>query len=1013
MISKIISSTMLSTILICCCPALSVAAFESGAASPESAYSGLQWRQIGPFRGGRAVAVSGVPGSPNLFYFGAAAGGLWKTIDAGATWKPIFDAQKISSIGAIAVARSNPDIIYVGTGEANMRGDVTWGGGVFKSTDAGKTWMDLGLTDARQIGSIIVDPKDPNIVLVAAVGHAFGPNTQRGVFRSTDGGKNWKRVLYKNELTGAIDLAADPHNSNIVYAALWQVRRQPWNFSSGGPGSGLYRSTDGGVTWAQLSGHGLPDGILGRIDIAISAVDSKRIFAMIEAKEGGLYRSDDGGTQWQRVSEDGRIRQRAWYFSKIYADPNAIDTVYALNTGMLRSTDGGKTFSLVSATHGDHHALWIDPNNSNSLINANDGGASISLDGGSTWSTQDNQPTGQFYHVATDNRFPYYVYGAQQDNTNLAVASFSDEGVIGPRDWYQAGGGESGFVVPDPRDPNIIYSDAENQYARFDVHAQQPQNISPDPIDNSGHPAAELEHRFNWTSPLMISQHDPEAIYAASEVLWKTTDRGMSWKIISPDLTRNDKTKQTASGGPLTKDITSVEYYDTIFALAESPLHKGALWLGTDDGLVQMSDDDGGHWHNVTPKDIPAWSTVSMTEPSHFDAGVVYIAVDRHRLDDIAPYAWKTSDGGKTWSSIAAGLPAGAVVHVVREDPVRRGLLYAGTELGVFLSFDDGSHWRPLQAGLPISPVHDLTVHGADLIAATHGRGFWILDDVTPLRQAKADNGELVLYAPQTALRLHYPDQVNSRRPVGANPPAGALIDYVLSADATTELTLDIVNAKGELIRHLSSTKTNKEIQPPEWPDQIVASDLIPAKAGMNRLIWDLRYDDPVQIPGAFYEGEAPRGPLVSPGAYQLRLKLGEQTRTATLMVIGDPRVLNSDAAIAAKTELSLATYRDIDTLHRAVNDIRAKRKTLKIGPANLGLDAKLARIEETLMQVNMNGSEANLAFPGMLNEQLAGFAGSLEDADTAPTTQQQALYTSLHQKLAAQLALWKASSRN
>jgi photosystem II stability/assembly factor-like uncharacterized protein len=1009
-IVKIVRVLLPSLALACSAPTLWAADQGASAAPPESAYSALQWRGIGPFRGGRAVAVAGVPGSPNVFYFGAAAGGVWKTIDAGATWKPIFDAEKASSIGAIAVARSNPDILYVGTGEANMRGDVSWGGGVFKSIDAGKTWTDLGLTDTRQIGALIVDPVDPNIVLVAAVGHAFGPNTQRGVFRSTDGGKSWNRVLYKNELTGAIDLAADPHNSKIIYAALWQVRRQPWNFSSGGPGSGLYRSMDGGLTWSQLTAHGLPEGILGRIDIAISAVDSHRIYAMIEAKEGGLYRSDDAGTQWHRVSEDGRVRQRAWYFSKIYADPNAIDTVYALNTGMLRSIDGGKTFNLVSATHGDHHALWIDPNNSNSLINANDGGASISLDGGNTWSTQDNQPTGQFYHVATDNRFPYYIYGAQQDNSNLAIASFDDEGVIGPRDWYPAGGGESGFVVPDPRNPNIIYSDAENQYARFDFRSQQSQNISPDPIDNSGHPASELEHRFNWTSPLMLSPHDPDALYAASEVLWKSTDHGMSWKIISPDLTRNDKTKQSASGGPLTKDITSVEYYDTIFALAESPLRKGNLWLGTDDGLVQMTEDDGVHWRNVTPAAMPAWSTVSMTEPSHFDATVAYIAVDRHRLDDIAPYAWKTADSGKSWVSIAAGLPTGAVVHVVREDPARRGLLYAGTELGVFLSFDDGAHWSPLQRGLPVTPIHDLTVHGDDLVAATHGRGFWILDDLTPLRQTKATADDLVLYSPASALRLYYPDQVNSRRPVGANPPAGAVIDYVLPADASTELTLDIVNAKGELIRHLSSTKTNKEVQPPEWPDQIVPSDLIPARAGMNRLVWDLRYDDPAQIPGAFYEGEAPRGPIVAPGQYQLRLQLGDKTRTAALTVVADPRVANSDAAIAAKTDLALATYRDIDTLHRAVNEIRARRKALKTAPApaSAGLDAKLAGIEETLMQVNMNGSEANLAFPGMLNEQLAAFAGSLEDADTPPTTQQQALYTSLHAKLESQLALWR-----
>jgi photosystem II stability/assembly factor-like uncharacterized protein len=1010
-IRKIISVLLPSVVLAY--PALSARSADQtpGAVPPESAYGALQWRGIGPFRGGRAVTVAGVPGSPNVFYFGAAAGGVWKTIDAGKTWKPIFDGVKASSIGAIAVARSNPSIVYVGTGEGNLRGNVTWGGGIFKSTDAGATWTDLGLADTRQIGAVIVDPVDPNIVLVAAIGHAFGPNSQRGVFRTTDGGKNWNRVLYKNDLTGAIDLAADPHNAKIVYAALWQVRRQPWNFASGGPGSGLYRSLDGGLTWSQLTGHGLPTGILGRIDVAISAVDSNRIYAMIEATDGGLYRSDDAGGQWRRISEDGRLRQRAWYFSKIYADPNAIDTVYALNTGMLRSLDGGKTFNLVSATHGDHHALWIDPNNSNSLINANDGGASISLDGGNTWSTQENQPTGQFYHVATDDRFPYYVYGAQQDNSNLAVASFADEGVIGPRDWYPAGGGESGFVVPDPRDPNIIYSDAENQYQRFDQRSKQSQSISPDPNDNSGHPASELDHRFNWTAPLMLSPHDPESLYAASEVVWKSTDRGMSWKIISPDLTRNDKSKQAASGGPLTKDITSVEYYDTIFALAESPLRKGKLWAGTDDGLVQLSEDDGAHWRNVTPASMPAWSTVSTAEPSHFDPATAYIAVDRHRLDDIAPYAWKTMDNGKTWIAIAAGLPQGAVVHVVREDPVRRGLLYAGTEVGPFVSFDDGAHWSALQHGMPVTPVHDLTVHGDDLVAATHGRGFWILDNVTPLRQVQPAAEDLVLYSPATALRLYYPDDVNSRRPVGPNPPAGAIIDYVLNTAATTELTVDIFNAQGGRVRHLSSTKTNKEVQPPEWPDRLVPTDLIPAHAGMNRLVWDLRYDDPTQIPGAFYQDLAPRGPLVAPGHYQVRLTLGDKSRTANLTVIADPRVGDRDGAIAAKTALALATYTDIDVLHRAVNDIRARRLAIKSSHASHE-DAKLAGIEEALMQVKMNGSEAGLAFPGMLNEQLAAFAGTLEDADTRPTHQQQALYESLHEKLQTQLSQWRRLSQ-
>jgi photosystem II stability/assembly factor-like uncharacterized protein len=989
-----------------------VAAAAAEGTIPEQAYSALQWRSIGPFRGGRAVAVAGVPVSPNTFYFGAAAGGVWKSVDAGSTWKPIFDEAKGSaSIGAIAVAPSNPSVLYVGTGEGNLRGNVTWGDGVYKSIDAGAHWTHIGLKDSRQIGAIIVDPQNPDVALVAAIGHAFGPNTERGVFRTADGGQTWTRVLYKDENTGAIDLAADPHNPKIVYAALWQVRRQPWHFESGGPGSGLYRSTDGGLTWSQLKGGGLPEGILGRIDVAISPVDSKRIYAMIEAKEGGLYRSDDAGATWRRISEDGRIRQRAWYFSKIYADTQALDTVYALNTGMLRSVDGGKTFDLIAATHGDHHALWIDPNNANSLINANDGGASVSLDGGKTWSTQDNQPTAQFYHVATDHQFRYHVYGAQQDNSNLATASSADPGVIAARNWFPAGGGEAGFVVPDARDPEIIYSSDQNEYVRFDHHSMQSQIISPYPTSNAGHPASELKHRFNWTSPVMLSPHDPDGLYAASEVVWKTTDHGMSWKIISPDLTRNDKSKQTASGGPLTKDITAVEYYDTIFALAESPLNKGKLWVGTDDGLVQMTEDDGAHWQNVTPAQMPAWSTVSMTEPSHFDAGRAYIAIDRHRLDDIAPYAWKTTDNGKSWTAISAGLPAGAVVHVVREDPVRRGLLYAGTELGVFVSFDDGAHWSSLQRNLPVSPIHDLDVHGDDLVAATHGRAFWILDDLTPLRQAQPGAQAPVLYTPETAVRLYYPDEVNKRGSVGKNPPAGAIIDYVLAGEPSSELTVDVVNAKGELVRHLSSTKSNKENQPPEWPDRIVSSDLIPAHDGMNRMIWDLRWNDPVQIPGAFYGDQAPRGPIVAPGRYQVRLTLGSTTRTADLVIVADPRVAHSEAGIEEKTALALDTVHDIDTLHRAVNDIRAERAKLKGAPAAQGRDAKLQDIEQTLIQVNMNGSEANLAFPGMLNEQYASFASALEDADTPPTQPQKAQYQSLHEQLEAQLTRWRALS--
>jgi photosystem II stability/assembly factor-like uncharacterized protein len=1008
-LNRRLTSLMLSTCLALAPIAAHAAASPApatAAAIPDSAYSALAWRSIGPYRGGRALAVAGVPGQPNVFYFGAAAGGVWKTIDSGATWKPIFDATGVASIGAIAVAPSDPKVIYVGTGEHGLRGDMTWGAGVFKSVDGGQTWTDLGLKDTRQIGAVIVDPANPDVVLVAAIGHSFGPNPERGVYRSTDGGRTWTRTLFKDADTGAVDVIFDPHDSRIVWASLWRVRRQPWNFSSGGPGSGLYKSVDGGVSWTLQEGHGLPAGPLGRIDIAPSAADANRIYVLIEAKDGGLFRSDNGGADWRLVSQDGRIRQRAWYFSKIYADPKSVDTVYALNTGMLRSVDGGKTFNLVSATHGDHHGLWIDPTNPLSLANVNDGGASISLDGGKTWSTQDNQPTAQFYHVATDGRWPYWVYGAQQDNSNLAVASYSDDGVIGPRDWYPAGGGESGFVIPDPRDAQIIYSDAENQISRFDRHVMQAQNISPDPTDNSGHPAGELAHRFNWTSPLMLSPHDPDVLYAASEVVWRSADHGMSWSVISPDLTRNDKSKQIASGGPLTKDITSVEYYDTIFALAESPIAKGELWAGADDGLIHVTHDGGAHWTDVTPKDMPAWSTISQIDPSPHDPAVAYVAVDRHRLDDIAPYAWKTSDGGKTWTSIARGLPMGAVTHVVREDPVRRGLLYAGTELGVFVSFDDGASWRPLQFNLPVTPIHDLTVKGDDLVAATHGRAFWILDDVTPLRQAAAAADPVVLYTPERAVRLYYPDQVDSRHPVGQNPPSGAIIDYVLAAAPRGEVTLDILDDHGEVLRHMSSSKTAKEVQPQEWPDEIITSDLIPAKAGMNRLVWDLRMNDPVQIPGAVYSDQAPRGPIVAPGVYRVRLTADGMVRTAPLTVIADPRDRAAGAAIAAKTDLAIATWRDIDALHKAVNAIRERRKALAAaGAGNPALDSRLASIEQALMQVNMNGSEANLAFPGMLNEQYASFATTLEDADTLPTTQQQALFASLHARLGEQLA--------
>jgi photosystem II stability/assembly factor-like uncharacterized protein len=988
----------------------------------EKLFRGMQWRQVGPFRGGRALAIEGVPGEPGTYYFGAVAGGVWKTLDGGANWAPLFDKETISSIGAIAVAPSDHNVVYVGTGEAAVRGNVSYGTGVYKSVDAGKTWKNIGLKDTRYIGALIVDPKNADIVIVAALGHIFGPNQERGIFRTTDGGKTWAKVLSKDQETGGIDVVFDPNNSNIVFAALWQARRQPWFFSSGGPGSGLYRSEDGGATWKRLEGHGLPEGILGRIGVSVSGADSNRIYAMIEAKEGGLYRSEDGGMKWARVNEDGRFRQRAWYFSKVYADPKAPDTVYVLNTGLFRSVDGGKSFTLLPARHGDHHGLWIDPQNPQRIANTNDGGASISSDGGKTWTTQNNQPTAQFYHVAVDNAFPYHIYGAQQDSSNVGIASRTDSGVIGPQDWFQAGGGECGFVIPDPRDWHIIYSNNEGYLTRYDRNKEQANDASVWPLDNSGHGAADLVHRFQWVSPLLLSPHNPDTIYTAGECVFKSTDQGNSWTQISGDLTRNDKSKQQPSGGPLTNDITSVEYYDVIFALAESPKQKGMLWAGTDDGLVHVSTDEGQHWTNVSPK-MPEWSTVDLIEPSPHDANTAYVAVDRHKLDDLKPYIFKTADAGKTWSAITTGIPEGANVHAVREDPKRRGLLYAGTELGMFVSFDDGAHWQPLQLNLPISPIHDLLVKDDDLVVATHGRSFWILDDITPLRQVNAQSAQMdaILYQPQTGLRLHYPTEFDKRQPVGENPPAGAIINYFLKTAAKDEVTLDILDAQGKLVRHLSSKEKKENDQPPEWPDQVETPRTIPAAEGMNRFAWDLHYDDPIQTPGAFYYGEGPRGPLALPGDYQVKLTVAGKSQTAPLHLAIDPRIKDAEAALPKQFELASKISNRIGELHQAVNEIRDVKTQIqslhkqfgtedRLKPALTAADElakKMSAVEEQLIQVNMKGSEGNLAFPNMLNEAIYSLSLTIQAADYGPTLPQYEVFKMLSGRLDEQLKKW------
>ena len=991
-------------------------------ATDEKLFKGMQWRQIGPFRGGRALTIEGVPGEPGAYYFGAVAGGVWKTNDGGANWTPLFDKEPISSIGAIAVAPSDHNVIYAGTGEAAIRGNTTYGTGVFKSIDGGKTWTNVGLKDSRQIGALIVDPRNADVVLVAALGHAFGPNQERGIFRTTDGGKTWTKVLSKDENTGGIDVVFDPHNPNIVFASLWQARRQPWFFSSGGPGSGLYRSEDNGVTWKHLEGNGLPDGILGKIGIAVSGADSNRVYAIIEAKDGGLYRSDDAGQHWTRINEDGRFRQRAWYFSKVYADPKSADTVYLLNTGLFRSVDGGKTFNLLPARHGDHHGLWIDPQNPNRIGNANDGGVNISTDGGKTWTTQNNQPTAQFYHVAVDNAFPYHIYGAQQDNSNVGIASQADSGVIGRENWFVAGGGECGFVVPDPRDWHIIYSNNEGYITRYDKNKEEVQDVSVWPLDNAGHGAANLVHRFQWVSPLMLSPHNPDVLYTAAECVFKSSDHGQSWTQISGDLTRNDKSKQQPSGGPLTNDITSVEYYDTVFALAESPVNKGTIWAGTDDGLVQVTSDDGQHWSNVTPK-MPQWSTVDLIDPSPHDGNTAYIAVDRHKLDDFKPYIFKTSNLGKTWSAIANGIPDGAYVHAVREDPKRKGLLYAGTETGVFVSFDDGAYWQLLQLNLPVSPIHDLVVKDDDLVVATHGRSFWVLDDLTPIRQLNKQSltADVILYQPQTGLRLHYPTEFDRRQPVGDNPPPGAIINYYFKTAPKDEVSLDILDTSGKVVRHLSSKEKKEGEQPPEWPDRVERPKTIPANEGMNRFAWDLRYNDPVQIPGAFYTGEGPKGPLALPGDYQVKLTLGGKSQTAPLHLAIDPRTKDAGPALQKQFTLSMQVNDRISQLHQAVNEIRDLKSQIQTLHKRFGddqrlkpaldaadqLDHKMSEVEQQLIQVNMKGSEGNLAFPNTLNERFDTFSHTIDAGDTEPTKPQLDVFQLLSSQLEDQLKKW------
>ncbi len=1004
---------------------------ESEPAKPEEkAFKGMHYRMIGPFRGGRSLTAAGIPGDPTTYYFGSTGGGVWKSTDGAMTWSSVFDKEGTSAIGSLAVANSNHNVLYVGTGEACIRGNISHGDGVYRSLDGGKTWKNVGLRDSRAIGKVIINPTNPDIAFVAALGHPYGPNTERGIFRTMDGGKTWEKVLYKDENTGGIDVAFDPHNPNILFAALWQARRTSWSMASGGPGSGLYRSNDGGSTWKRMEEHGLPKGPLGKIGIAVGA-NSDRVYALIEARDpdGGLYRSDDGGESWQLVNPSHSLWQRPWYYMHVIADPRDEDVLYIMDVDAYKSTDGGHLFNKVHVPHGDNHGLWIDPANSKRMIASNDGGVTVTLDGGKNWTLQNNQPTAQFYHVITDTATPYRVYGPQQDSGTVAIASRSDDGSIDRSDWYDVGGGEAGYIAPYPPDPNIVYAaDYQGNITRYDRHIGQVKAITEQPELSDAYGAANLEHRFQWTAPVMISRYDPNTLYHAGERLFKTTDGGVHWQAISPDLTRNDKSKQAVSGGDITLDDSGTEYYDTIFALTDSPLKKGLLWVGTDDGLVQLTQDEGKSWTNVTPKDMPEWSRISQIDASPHDAGTAYVAADRHQFDDLRPYIYKTSDYGKTWTKLTHGIPDTAFVRVVREDPKKRGLLYAGTETGIYVSFDDGASWRSLKLNLPTTPVHDLVIKDNDLVVATHGRAFWILDDVTPLRQYNDDivQKDAFLYTPATAYRVQAGaggERHPSKR-TGVNPPAGAVIYYFLkdAPKPDVETKIEILDASGKTIRKFSSAETDPLEEPADPDDKKPEKELKP-EPGLNRFVWDLRYDDARRVPGYYLweYGGGSHGPVAVPGLYQVRLTAGGQTQTAAFDLKLDPRVQVSQGDLEAQFNLLLQTREELSRVYDTVNQIQDVRSQLAglrrrlpqnasakaISSAADDLEKKLVAVRDGLVNLHISANEDSLAYPPQIDAKWAYLAMDAGTADSAPTEAEQREFDKLKRQSGELISRW------
>ena len=1020
-----------------------------------------RWRCIGPFRGGRVVTVAGDVNELGTFYFGACAGGVWKTEDAGQYWQCISDGFfNTSSVGALAVSEVDPNVIYAGTGEATIRIDVSHGDGVYKSTDAGRSWQHIGLDDTRHIGKIRIHPQDPDTVFVAALGHAFGRNQQRGVFKSTDGGASWKHVLFVSDKAGAVDLSIDQSNPRIMYASTWEAYRNFHMISSGGEDSGIWRSTDGGDSWQNISANkGLPEGILGKIGIAASPAQAGRVYALIEHEDGGMYRSDDYGDTWRYVGRNNDIISRAWYYMHLTPDPRDPDTVYVNNLRFWKSVDGGKTYSMIGTPHGDNHDLWIDPNNPKRMVQGNDGGACVSLNGGASWSSIFNQPTAQFYHVAADNRDPYFVYGTQQDNSSVAVPSRNNKSSLMWMDGFIAGSGESGYIAIKPDNDDVVFVGAigsspggGNCLQRYDHRTKQLRLVTTWPEMTAGEAAADLEYRFAWTYPIVFSPHDPDTLYVGGNRIFKSTDEGQSWQPISPDLTRADPDTLKVTGGPINRDAVGAEVYATVFALAESPREPGVLWAGTDDGLVHISKDGGVNWQDITPEQLPGWSMVSMLEPSAHDPATCYLTATRYKHDDYEPYLYRTNDYGRSWTRINDGIPVADFTRVIRCDPTRQGLLYAGTETGVYISFDDGACWQRLQLNLPITPVHDLLVKRNDLIAATHGRSFWIFDDLTRLHQLATDatqqnamllkprdtqrilesiDGRRLLdqpgktYMSSTGVMAAYTHKLSEENVVerhfldsGENLPRGVLVTYFLQNDPQVTIKLSFLDADGNVLRAFCSMDDEDRKAQKKKKDK--SQVFITANAGWNRFVWDMRLPQSPKLKGDDVQFERMPGPTIVPGAYQVSLQVGEDMRTHSFNIVMDASANASQEELQQQFDLLTSIYDIYSKATATLNSMRSYRCQLnnlcgrfseQEDLADLAERAKVLQEQILCIEKGIFIPDLREGWPGRVNHgtdvlrRLSALPSVVGLGEYPPTQQSYAVYEKLSGQIESQLS--------